>query len=355
MASALLFVVVFIAVCASQVSYCRELHNHIDEDAIKALSRRHEEWMVTHGKVYKSAQEKEKRFNIFRENVNFIESFNSDNANEKRPFKISMNKFGDLANDEFRAIRNGYRPRIRSTTTTTTTSSSSSFMYENVSHSSVPSSIDWRVKGAVTPIKDQQKCGSCWAFSAVAATEGITKISKGKLISLSEQQILDCDTTPEAQGCQGGLMESAFDFIAKNGGITSEYVYPYQAEQSTCVSTKSFYSVAKIKGYQTVPENSEAALLKAVAHQPVSVAIDAGGQAFQFYSSGVFTGDCGTTLDHGVAAVGYGTDEDGTKYWLVKNSWGTSWGEQGYVRIQRDVDQKEGLCGIAMDASYPIA
>uniref|UniRef100_A0A803QJB9 Cysteine proteinase n=1 Tax=Cannabis sativa TaxID=3483 RepID=A0A803QJB9_CANSA len=275
------------AVCGSQVSYCRELHNsnnnNIEEDGIKALSKRHEEWMVRHGKVYKSAQEKEIRFNIFKENVKFIESFNKHE--KKYSFKIS----------------------------------------------------------------------SCWVFSAVAATEGITKIKKGKLISLSEQQILDCDTNPDDQGCRGGLMENAFNFIAKNGGITSEYAYPYKAEQSTCATTKRLYNVAKIKGYQAVPQNSEAELLKAVAHQPVSVAIEGGGQYFQFYSSGVFTGDCGTTLDHGVTVVGYGTDEEeGTKYWLVKNSWGTNWGEEGYVRIQRDVGQKQGLCGIAMDASYPV-
>lgn len=197
--------------------------------------------------------------------------------------------------------------------------------------------------------------GSCWAFSAVAATEGITKISKGKLISLSEQQILDCDTNPTDQGCQGGLMENAFDFIVKNGGLTYEDDYPYKAADGTCNSRKSLSNVAKIKGYQKVPENSEAALLKAVSQQPVSVAIDAGGSSFQFYSSGVYTGSCGTSLNHGVAAVGYGAEEDGTKYWLVKNSWGTKWGEEGYIKIERDVDDKEGRCGIAMDASYPIA
>ncbi|KAM6572443.1 hypothetical protein CsatA_016523 [Cannabis sativa] len=311
--------------------------------------------MVRHGKVYKSAQEKEIRFNIFKENVKFIESFNKHE--KKYSFKISMNKFGDMANHEFRALRNGYRSTVASSTSSSSSRPKSSmlFKYENVTHSSIPSSIDWREKGAVTPIKDQQTCGSCWVFSAVAATEGITKIKKGKLISLSEQQILDCDTNPDDQGCRGGLMENAFNFIAKNGGITSEYAYPYKAEQSTCATTKRLYNVAKIKGYQAVPQNSEAELLKAVAHQPVSVAIEGGGQYFQFYSSGVFTGDCGTTLDHGVTVVGYGTDEEeGTKYWLVKNSWGTNWGEEGYVRIQRDVGQKQGLCGIAMDASYPV-
>lgn len=194
--------------------------------------------------------------------------------------------------------------------------------------------------------------GCCWAFSAVAATEGITKLSKGKLISLSEQELMDCDVDGNDQGCNGGLMDDAFEFLINNGGLATEASYPYKATQGTC-ETKN--SVATITGYEDVPANSESSLLKAVSQQPVSVAIDAGGLDFQHYSSGVFTGDCGTELDHGVTAVGYGTDADGTKYWLVKNSWGTTWGEKGYVRMQRDVDAEEGLCGIAMQASYPTA
>lgn len=150
-------------------------------------------------------------------------------------------------------------------------------------------------------------------------------------------------------------MDNAFQFIQHNQGLTTEANYPYNGADGACNTKKASYSVAKISGYEDVPSNSEAALLKAVANQPVSVAIDAGGYDFQFYSSGVFTGSCGTDLDHGVTAVGYGTSSDGTKYWLVKNSWGTGWGENGYIRMKRDVAAKEGLCGIAMQASYPIA
>ncbi|MBA0689386.1 hypothetical protein Goari_007117 [Gossypium aridum] len=227
-------------------------------------------------------------------------------------------------------------------------------MYENVNN--VPTSVDWRKRGAVTAVKDQGQCvlkGSCWAFSSVEAVEGINQIKTNKLVSLSEQELIDCDTE-ENQGCNGGLMDIAFDFINKKGGITSEIHYPYAAKQGTCDVSKENSPVVSIDGHENVPVNDEEALRKAVANQPVSVAIDAGGTDFQFYSEGVYTGQYGIELNHGVAAVGYGTTLDGTKYWIVKNSWGPDWGEKGYIRMERGIKDKQGLCGIAMEASYPI-
>ncbi|KAJ6903854.1 hypothetical protein NC651_021124 [Populus alba x Populus x berolinensis] len=150
-------------------------------------------------------------------------------------------------------------------------------------------------------------------------------------------------------------MEDAFNFIKQIGGLTSENTYPYRAKDESCDSNKQMNSpVVNIDGYEMVPENDENALMKAAANQPVAIAMDAGGKDLQFYSEGVFTGDCGTELNHGVALVGYGTTQDGTKYWIVKNSWGTDWGEKGYIRMQRGIDAEEGLCGITMAASYPV-
>ncbi|KAJ4846843.1 hypothetical protein Tsubulata_030512 [Turnera subulata] len=305
----------------------------------------YERWR-SHHTVSTSLDEKHKRFNVFKANVKHVHNTNKMD----KPYKLKLNKFADMTNHEFKSTYAGSKVKhhrmLRGAS-----QGSGSFMYENVDK--VPPSVDWRKKGAVTPVKDQGQCGSCWAFSTVVAVEGINYLKTNKLVSLSEQELVDCDTS-ENQGCNGGLMEIAFEFIKEKGGLTTEDYYPYQAEDGSCDTAKEDKPAVSIDGHEKVPANNEAALLKAVANQPISVAIDAGGSDFQFYSEGVFTGECGKELDHGVAIVGYGSTLDGTKYWIVKNSWGAEWGEKGYIRMQRGVSDKEGLCGIAMEASYPI-
>ncbi|XP_010248729.1 PREDICTED: vignain-like [Nelumbo nucifera] len=311
----------------------------------ESLWKLYERWR-SHHTVSRDLSEKHKRFNVFKENVNYIHNFNKKDA----PYKLKLNKFADMTNHEFRSFyassRVNHHKMLRGSRRGT-----GGFMYEK--EDNLPPSVDWREKGAVTPVKNQGQCGSCWAFSTVVAVEGINKIRTNELVTLSEQELVDCDKT-ENQGCNGGLMDYAFEFIKNTGGLTSEEIYPYRAEDGSCEASKKNSPMVTIDGHENVPANDEDALMKAVANQPVSVAIEAGGLDFQFYSEGVFTGSCGTELDHGVAIVGYGTTVDGTKYWIVKNSWGPEWGEKGYIRMQRGVSAKEGICGIAMEASYPI-
>ncbi|CAA2990884.1 cysteine ase RD21A-like [Olea europaea subsp. europaea] len=305
----------------------------------------YESWLLTHGKAYNGIGEKERRFEIFKDNLRFIDEHNSVD----REYKVGLNRFSDLTNEEYQSMFVGGRLNKK----TRLMNGVNNDRYKFKAGDKLPESIDWREKGAVASVKDQGQCGSCWAFSTVGAVEGINKIVTGELISLSEQELVDCDRSYN-QGCNGGLMDYGFEFIKKNGGIDTEEDYPYQAHDGTCDQNRKNARVVSIDGYEDVPENDEQSLRKALANQPVSVAIEAGGRAFQLYQSGVFTGRCGTQLDHGVVAVGYGS-ENGLDYWIVKNSWGPSWGESGYIRLQRNVaNTKTGKCGIAIEASYPL-
>jgi len=225
-----------------------------------------------------------------------------------------------------------------------------------------PATVDWVAAGAVTGVKDQGQCGSCWSFSATGAMEGAYKVAKGSLPSLSEQNFVDCDNRSNGGsdlGCNGGLMDSAFSWAKKNGGICTEAAYPYTSgttkKSGTC-SQSCKQSAYAPTGYTDVTKNSDSAMMSALAKQPVAIAIEADQSAFQLYKSGVFTGTCGANLDHGVLAVGYGTDSKDGDYYLVKNSWGTTWGDKGYIKLGRGASYNggKGQCGmLSGPPSYP--
>eukprot|EP01137_Pigoraptor_chileana_P030804 Opistho-2@17782 len=294
-------------------------------------------WKLQHGRKYASDGEETARRAIWNDNYNLIQKHN---IKGEKSYTLAMNQFGDLTNDEYRSIFLGTFRKSTNATLHTIIGAN-------------PTSVDWRTKGYVTGVKDQGQCGSCWAFSTVASLEGQHFKKTGTLVSLSEQNLVDCSTAQGNEGCNGGLMDQGFDYIIKNKGIDTEASYPYKAVDGKCAYNAA-NSGATVSSYKDIPSGDESSLTDAAANiGPISVAIDASQSSFQFYSSGVYdeTGCSSSQLDHGVAVVGYGTDAKGGDYYIVKNSWGGSWGLSGYIWMSRN---KSNQCGIATAASYPI-
>ena len=301
------------------------------------------DYFTEYNRYYNSFTEVTDRFNIFHDNLYFI---NDHNANANSSFTLGINQFTDMTNQEFKdRFVNGLGAVVGSTSCKSFSSTASG----------APSSIDWRAKGAVTSVKDQCQCGSCWTFSATGAIEGAWAIAKGKLIDFSEEELVECAGLKYgSMGCNGGQMDGAFKYVIENGQCTlSSYPYTSGTGQSGSCKT-SCTPVATLSSCSDVTPNDQISLKGAVAKQPVSIAIEADTRYFQSYSSGILDStSCGTNLDHGVLIVGYG-EQNGMKYWNVKNSWSSSWGDNGYVKILRsDSTNDKGICGIAMQPSFP--
>jgi len=289
---------------------------------------------------YSTKSEHDKRFEIFKSNMDKITEHNKGD----HTWTMGITQFSDMTPEEFKSyISCGSLKHTPSKTT---------FASPKDWNKTASTEVDWVAKGAVTPVKNQGQCGSCWAFSTTGSIEGRSFISSGKLISLSEQDLVDC--SKQNSGCNGGLMDYAFSFVESNNGLCTEEEYPYKAYKQWRCQEDGCTKYDSISSYKDVMYTTSS--LEAACNEgPVSIAIEADQSAFQQYTSGVMSGECGTGLDHGVLLVGYGT-EGGDDYWKVKNSWGKDWGESGYIRLCRNCNANngEGQCGILLSASYPI-
>ena len=287
------------------------------------------------GKVYSSPEEQRYRLAVYNNNLKKIEAHNALHL----PWTLGVNKFADIAEEEFAFKFCGCAkdPKSRAGRVTPI-------------YGDAPEKVDWREKGAVTPVKDQSACGSCWSFSTTGTVEGAYFVHSGKLISLSEQQLVDCATRPkyEAAGCGGGWPWSVMDYV-KDHGLCTEEDYPYHGVDEDCKDSQCTVAVQSA-GKVQLPQGDEESLANAVALNPVSIVLDA--SAMQLYKEGIIT-RCSESINHAVLAVGYGVEEEtGIKYWIVKNSWGSNWGEEGYCRIEKDVGGM-GRCAITYSSVYP--
>mmetsp|Transcript_35483 Transcript_35483/g.43836 ORF Transcript_35483/g.43836 Transcript_35483/m.43836 type:complete len:479 (+) Transcript_35483:276-1712(+) len=307
-------------------------------------------WMKQHGITFQDAEEFVKRKAIFAKNLIKIALHNA----KGKSWKMGMNQFGHLEAEEFKKIYASglILPKSSSTYLKDQSNMLRASSYRRMANEDIPSEVNWVTAGAVTPVKNQGACGSCWSFSTTGALEGAYFLKYKKLVSFSEQELVSCDEVD--LGCNGGFMDNAYEWIKKNGGLCTEQDYPYTAGTGTrglCrKSCKVVPNSAPVK-YSDV-QHKEETLESAVAKQPVAIAIEADQTSFQFYSTGVLTQNCGTKLDHGVLLVGYGS-ENGQDYWLVKNSWGPNWGDHGYIKLARGLSQQGGECGILLSPSFP--
>jgi C1A family cysteine protease len=311
-----------------------------------------ENWVSEFKIKFESHTVFERVFKNWVSNHKFIEEVNSKNLT----YTLGHNQFSGMDSFEFREYL-GISNILLNEKDETLSQFKSIKTFDKV-----PDSVDWTTGGAVTPVKDQGQCGSCWSFSTTGALEGVYFNKYKTLQSFSEQQLVDCDNRRNGgkdMGCSGGLMDNAFSWISKQGGLCSEKDYPYVSgttkETGTCQSSCVVVKNSGISTFVDVVPSSDQEMMKALSLNPVSIAIQADQREFQLYKSGVFTGNCGTKLDHGVLAVGYGYLE-GEDFYLIKNSWSTAWGDKGYIKLGRGTkyNNGDGQCGMLLQASYPV-
>eukprot|EP00344_Euplotes_crassus_P007151 CAMPEP_0196994808 /NCGR_PEP_ID=MMETSP1380-20130617/1039_1 /TAXON_ID=5936 /ORGANISM="Euplotes crassus, Strain CT5" /LENGTH=355 /DNA_ID=CAMNT_0042410283 /DNA_START=111 /DNA_END=1178 /DNA_ORIENTATION=- len=330
------------------------------------------DFLAKYRKSYVNSYEFENRYLIFRDNYQLISDHNLNS--EHIGFTLDINEFADLRKDEFQDRYLGYKaPPMSHRINKKLEKMNSMDDFQLPSLESLLESkkteeepfedFTWVGTGKVQKVKNQGSCGSCWAFSAIGAVESAYAIAHDTdALNLSEQQLVDCARPQGNQGCQGGWMDSAFEY-AEESYLCTEEEYPYKGKNNDCQLTEADLTCedkVHVADFVDVTPNSKAALRDALDKGPVSVAIDASSPFFQFYKRGVVRYLCGTTLNHGVLAVGYGHGDglfkflDDVDYFVIKNSWGSSWGDHGYVKIRAKDNKNGGTCGVLQQPSYPV-
>ena len=314
---------------------------------------RFEHWINDFGIKYSNQHKYLDMYDKWVSNDKFIDEINSKNLS----YTLGHNQFSGMDTDDFtNHISSKINRGLFIDNDNVEVNLQQSFDLQ-----SLPASVNWVEMGAVTEIKNQGQCGSCWSFSTTGALEGAYFVKYGELLSFSEQQLVDCDNFKNGgrdMGCNGGLMDNAFKWISKNGGICAEVDYPYFSGETmtngACQKSCSEVMNTDIKSYVDVIPSSDDEMMSALSKQPVSVAIQANQRTFQLYKSGILTDECGTDLDHGVLLVGYG-NMNNENYYIIKNSWGKSWGMDGYIYLGRgsEYNKGDGLCGVLLQGSYP--
>jgi C1A family cysteine protease len=339
---------VLLALGAFRIHQSMRVKHSVNEKVPAHIQAAFSKWKTAQKRLYASPQENEFRLKNFYSNFLKIQEI----SKMKISFTMELNMFADLSEEEY---RNKYLT-LKEPKEPSRLKSAADLLAQHKAElkDDIPDWVDWRARGAVNEVVAQHECGSCWAFVGIVAVEGAWKISGRNLEKFAEQQLVDCAAWTGAEGCSGGWMEHVYEHILKVGGVMRSSDYPYKATVQDCKEDKSKF-VGKLKDWLSIPSGDCKNLLLAITYSTIATAIDAG--YMPFYKSGVYDyPHCSDSINHAVSIVGYGTDwGNGKPYWLVRNTFGPEWGEEGYIRMDRTIQPNSGICGLCKRASFALA